>query len=217
MSCGPRWLDDLPLSYRGRDVDTLTLGSMTKRQFAPEVFVKLPEAKHDSCPARVYRTTHLAETMQQFGFPPDALIQDQGVVEFVIEARFWIVHGEVCAESLYRIDDSIWGAETFAQTAGRGHSQEALAMLRRTACAVAAEVSAPPGYVLDIGLTADKNLVIEANPAWSSGPYDAEPAAVYETIVAAHDFAGEHPQWAWTPNPVFDSVEALKVIRPFER
>jgi hypothetical protein len=35
---------------------------------------------------------------------------------------------------------------------------------------------------------------------------------VYETIVAAHDFAGEHPEWAWQPNPIFERVEPLKTV-----
>jgi hypothetical protein len=213
LSCGPRWLDNLSRRYLGRDVVTLRLASMADREFEPEVFVKLAEAKHDSCRPKVYRTTRLAETMRQFGFPPDALIQVQGVVELVIEARFWVVRGDVVAESLYRIDDSIWGAADFAESTSSGRSVEALVQMRQLASEVAGEVAGPPGYVLDIGLSADnETLVIEANPAWSSGPYDGEPATVYETIVAAHDFAGEHPEWAWQPNPIFERVEPLKTV-----
>jgi hypothetical protein len=213
LSCGPRWLQNVPGDYLGRDVATLSLDSLADQRFEPEVFVKLAEAKHDSCPPRVYRTTRLAETMQQYGFPPHTLVQVQGVIEFVVEARFWVVRGEVVAESLYRINDSIWGASDFADRAGAQRSQESLCRMRELAHVIAAEVPGPPGYVVDIGMTSDgATLVIETNPSWSSGPYDGDPAAVYETIVAAHDFEGAHPHWAWQPNPIFERVEALKLL-----
>lgn len=69
--------------------------------------------------------------------------------------------------------------------------------------------------MLDIGITCDgRPLVIEANPAWSSGPYDADPAGVLEAITASHDFEGRFPQWAWTMNPVFQHAGALRIATP---
>lgn len=80
------------------------------------------------------------------------------------------------------------------------------------AAQVAAQVPAPPGFVLDVGITNDgRPLVNKAHPAWSSGPYDANPAGVLEAITAAHDFERRSPEWAWTMNPVFHRAGPLRI------
>lgn len=212
MSCGPTWLDAVPYELRGRPVITMELQRLTDDEPVPS-FVKLPEAKVEACPARVYNTPLLKTTWEQYSFPADTLVQVQGVVEFVIEARFFIAHGEIVGESFYRINDLVWGEEDFAALAEAGTVLHWRRGLWDLAGRVIAEVPAPPGFVLDVGLCADgRPLIIEANAAWSSGPYDCDPAGVVKAIEAAHDFNGEYPQWAWQPNPVFDKVGPLRIV-----
>lgn len=203
MSCGPTWLDALPYKYRGRPVITMPLPRLTNDEPNPS-FVKLPEAKLDSCPAKLYYTSRLADTWQQF----------QQMI-FMTEARLFIAHGEVVASSLYLHHDWIWGADGWPDPP----LLEPLVRMKmmkitRFAELVLAdpEVKCPPGFVLDIGITSEGNpKVIEANAAWSSSPYDCDPAGVVKAIEASHDFAGEYPQWAWQPNPVFDKVGPLRI------
>lgn len=215
LSCGPYWLENIPMDYRWRGVKTMTVAESIR--LAPlggerEVFVKLPEAKLDSFPATTHlRNKHWATTIGQYHLPPETLIQIQDPVTFTVEGRFWIAHGRVVAKSLYRVFDKVWGEEGFAEPwgdyAGTARDLHALAQ------EVAAEVEGPPGYVLDVGIT-DKgqDLVVEANAAWSSGPYSGDPAGILEAIEAAHDFDCEYPQWRWQPNPVLYKARPLKVV-----
>jgi hypothetical protein len=213
LACGARWLTTVPSEWRVSGVQVCALAEVPRVVAGADQprFLKLAEAKVDSFRARVFRPpfTYLADTLSQFRFPDDTLIQISDVVEFVVEARFFIAHELVTARSLYRVGDDIWGATQFAR-----HDECAeLPAMETLAAQLAAQVPAPPGYVLDIGITDDRRpLVIEANPAWSSGPYDADPAGVLEAITAAHDFERRYPEWAWTMNPVFHQAGALQVI-----
>jgi hypothetical protein len=217
MSCGPYWLERLPMIYRGRGVKTMTVAESIRR--APvegewSAFVKLPEAKLDSFPATTHlRNRHWETTIGQYHLPNHALIQLQDPVNFQIEARFWVLRGKVVAESPYRIGSLIWGWDSFEHARDRLLKTKTYAVLRDFAMEVADEVVGPPGYVLDVGKT-DRGqlLVVEANAAWSSGPYDGDPRGVFKAIEASHDFRGEHPEWAWRHNPVLDKARPLKIV-----
>lgn len=217
MSCGPHWLDRLPLKYRGRKVNTTTLGAAMSLDPSlsdyTQLFIKLPEAKLDDFPARVHEyNRHWATTLAQYQLPPATLVQIQEFVEFHAEARFFIVHNRIVADSFYRIGDLIWGDPGFDQLADMVVAFHWLRVMADLAAEVAATIPAPPGYVLDIGVTTDGDpLVVEANAAWSSGPYDCNPAGVVEAITAAHDFEGIHPEWAWRPNPALYKAGPLKL------
>lgn len=215
MSCGPYWMDQLPMQYRGREVVTSTVEqSVAISRYCGsgfERFVKLPEVKLDNFPARVHVINqHWGDTLGQYRLPPDALIQVQMPVDFVVEARFWIAHGEITAASPYRFGDTVWGEPGFSNAPeylpGDGTD------MRRLALEVIENVETPPGFVLDVGITTDnKVMVVEANAAWSSGPYDGLPAGIMKSIEAAHDFEGAYPQWAWTPQPALHRAGPLKV------
>lgn len=222
LSCGPRWLDDLPMEYKGREVSTGWLGDwgpfferetlMCERY--PEVFVKLPEAKVDSFPARIHGTKYMRSNLAQYNLPDSTLVQIQGVMDFVTEARFFIAHGKITASSIYRHREWIWGADDapiLPLIRNKMRKMERFAKLVLNDPAV----TCPPGFVLDIGITdAGNPKVIEANAAWSSGPYDADPRGVLEAIKASHDFGGEHSEWLWRnhTNPVWAHVGALKIV-----
>ncbi|WP_349318975.1 ATP-grasp domain-containing protein [Mycolicibacterium canariasense] len=219
MSCGPYWLDQLPEKYRGREVQTWWAGDIPGFwehnpelvEKHPELFFKLPEAKLDSFPATLHGTKHIRSNLAQYHLPVDALVQMQDPVVFVSEWRFWIAHGQVTTGSWYRVDDSIWGSDEWAYADNRDSTYR---RAESVAAEVAAEVPAPPGYVIDIGLTVDGRwLVVEANAAWSSGPYDGDPEGIFKSITAAHDFDGQHPKWAWRPNAVLHKAGPLKVRR----
>lgn len=212
LSCGPRWLDRLPYEFTKRAVVTAELQSIRHWAFKPEVFLKLPEAKLDDCPAKVYRTTHMADTLRQFNhYPPETLVQVQDPVEFTIEARFWVAHGEIVAESPYRIGSMIWGYEKFDYVADQLMAKSVYRRMRDFAREVVVWGDGPPGYVLDIGWTRQEGpLVVEANAAWSSGPYNADPEGIFKAIEASHDFEGKYSLWAWRHNPVYDNVQPLK-------
>lgn len=221
MSCGPRWLGYLPTEWRGRVVTTRTVKQWMGDSYElggpvnSNAFVKLPEAKLDNFPARIHLfNRHFPATLAQYNLPEDTLVQVQGVVDFVMEARFWIAHGEITTGSYYRAHNTVWGDEEWDDVVALMRPVLNSSMCAR-ASAIAKEMAGPPGYVLDCGVT-NKGavLVVEANAAWSSGPYDGDPAGIYEAIKASHDFDGKYPQWAWSPNPVLYGVQPLKVMTP---
>lgn len=207
-SCGPDWLVNLPKRHRGRKVQNKLLDDIFPGITAP-TFVKLPEVKHDGVPAQVYGEYHLRETLKQYNLPADTVWQLQAPVKFTIEARFWVAHGKITAESPYRIGNMIWGYGGFSNASQRLMDTRAYQAMRTLAEEVAPRRAAP-GYTLDIGMTKDGPLVVEANAAWSSGPYDGNPEGIFKAIVASHDFEGKYPEWAWRHSPVFDKARPLK-------
>lgn len=215
LSCGPHWLSGLPSAFVGRRVATGPLWRLGLHNnidgLGDRVFVKLPEVKLPAVPAATYYGRYLSATLAQFHLPPDTLIQVQEPVEFVAEMRCWVVRSRVRTFSWYRIDDQIWGSDDWSPPP---HNAPTTLRILHFAQEVARSAAAPPGYVLDVGLTIDGRwLVVEANPAWSAGPYDGDPAGILEAITAAHDFDGRYPEWSWEPSPALQRAGSLAVIR----
>ena len=178
---------------------TAPLREWQTRRLAGSVFVKLPEAKREDFPAQVVDAEHLGEHLAQAPLALETLIQVQGVRGFHTEARFWVAHGSITAESLYRVGDRWWGDNDFAADTETVAAQRCLRELRDLARRVVADVDCPSGFTIDVGRTVDgDDLVVEANAAWSSGLYDGDPEGIFAAIEAAHDFDGAHPQWAWS-------------------
>ncbi|ACH62221.1 hypothetical protein MYRNA_254 [Mycobacterium phage Myrna] len=227
-SCGPRWLDHLPRYYTGRTVSTMTVRESIEwfeklfggTSESIDFFVKLPEAKLDNFPARKHTINrHWATTIGQYHLPDDALIQLQGLMDFTTEWRFWIAEGRIKAHSLYRAHklgmEMVWGSEGFPG----GLDGDLAFNDELNMCADLVEqmlddpdVTYPQGFVLDVGTIGDGAgaFVVEANAAWSSGPYDAEVRGVYETIVASHDWANES-LFHWYPHATLHKAGALRV------
>ncbi|WP_157931635.1 ATP-grasp domain-containing protein [Mycobacteroides abscessus] len=213
LSCGPRWLDSLPGHYLGRDVRTVPLRELPNDVTYP-LFLKLPEAKVDSCPARVFDTPRMADAWRQFGFDEWTLVQRQDVMDFVTEARFFIAEGALTASSLYRHRDWAWGADEKPSSLS-----EQMAMMTKMVAALLDDprVSFPSGFVIDAGITSGGEVyVVEANAAWSSNPYGADPAGVVAAIKASHDFGDAHRKWRlrYVGNPLWDVARPLKVVAP---
>lgn len=214
LSCGIDWLPNLPMEYRGRKVQNKLLRDIYPGVTA-ETFAKLPEVKHDGVPAKLYGPKcYLRETLEQFRLPQDAVWQLSEPMAFVTEARFWIAHREIVASSPYRHRDWIWGSDlpSFAPV----WKARMTKMTRFMQIMLDDEnVKLPPGCVIDIGiLEGGTPKVVEANAAWSSGPYDGDPAGIFEAIKASHDFEGKYPEWAWRHSPVFDKVRPLTIAKP---
>lgn len=211
LSCGVDWLPNLSEEYLGRRVWNSLLRDIPSGVTA-ETFVKLPEVKHDGVPAKLYGPNcYLRETLEQYHLPADTIWQLQEPMEFYAEARYWIVNGEIAASSLYRVGDTVWGSPGWDSEIYLDcmYSAEEMDIMARR---VARTVDAPPGYVLDIGMTEQGPCVVEANAAWSSGPYDGDPAGIFEAIKASHDFEAAYPRWAWRHSPVFDRARPLKIM-----
>lgn len=199
LSCGQRWLaDSARLEWTKRDVAVVPVRDV------PDVFrgngeplhVKFPERKSDRFDARERTLTSTVNDLFHVkGVNESTLVQLSGMVDFRFEARFFIAHNAVTAESAYMVDDVAWDAPDFPSVQGDYTDMPAARILAEE---IAAQADAPPGYSVDIGVTSEgEALLIEANAAWSSSPYNADLSGVFSSLVASHDFHGEHPRWAF--------------------
>lgn len=207
--CGPRWMENLGRHHSQRLIVVRRVDEvfdlLPSDREDKNWHVKLTEAKLDSFPAAVFPRRYLATSLAQFHTPPETLLQLSEVVDFTRECRFWIAHGKITAHSWYLIDGWLWDAEDFP--ADTPVPEEMFA----AAEAVLADTQCPPGFTLDMGYTSDgRILVVEANAAWSSSPYNGDPGGIVESIVASHDFTGAYRRWRWRPNPVYGVVQPIK-------
>lgn len=215
------WLDHLPIHLKQRYCLTIPLSALRSVWFGSlrgqRIFVKLPLAKIDACPARVYsHDCDLPSTFSQFGFPDNTLITLQRELKFVAEARFFMAYGQATAFSLYRIKEFVWGSEKFESVVP--YYTHLLPMMRETAeeAARSCNFEGANGYVIDVGLCEESSrpVVIEANASWSSSPYSSYKEGVLTSILAAHDFEGIQRRnwWTYQANPVFSRDRPLKVV-----
>lgn len=213
--CGHRWMEALPWKYKQRVIAVTRVEDITDNLDADpdeRVHVKLPEAKLDSFPATVFHRKHLATTLRQLHVPGGTLMQLSEVVNFTRECRFWIAHDQVTAHSWYCVDGLASDHEDF--TPGTANDVDRMQEVVQ-ALLEDPDVDRPPGFTLDLGFTdTGAILVVEANAAWSSSPYDGDPAGIVKSIVASHDFSGEFTYWRWRPNPVYGLVQPLRWAKP---
>lgn len=104
----------------------------------------------------------------------------------------------------FMLDGLCVGVSIYAGDPSQGRSVDALArdyseMILRKAGKY------PRAFVLDVAITRSNGwVVIEANPAWSSNPYDCGGPNIVDTILAAngsHALDGEVDEFAWKPDP----------------
>ncbi|WP_246157445.1 ATP-grasp domain-containing protein [Catellatospora sichuanensis] len=173
------WLARLPRAWTRREVVFTTLAQA--RSLDRPAFVKPPDDK--SFPARVYPSGA--------GLPgPDVLEDDTAVlvsevVSFEVEFRLFLAAGRVRAVSRYAVDGEL----------------DLAGPVEDTRCADAAAFAAgllgtgmpelPSAVVIDVGLLADGGTgrpewaVIEANAAWASGHYAADPDGALDVVLLA--------------------------------
>ncbi|WP_306956247.1 ATP-grasp domain-containing protein [Streptomyces sp. B4I13] len=172
------WLATLPYEYTGRHIAMATLGEA--RGLSRPAFVKPPSDK--SFPAAVYAGGDRLPPMPELS--PDVPVQISDVVTWAAEFRLYLLDGEVRTGSQYatygRLD-----AERLD-----GHRREG-AVLEFAHDLLATCASGLPGaVVVDVGLlatpehgAADRWAVVEANMAWFSNCYAADPDRVLDVVL----------------------------------
>lgn len=199
LSCGAKWMETVPNEYTQRRTVVVRAGEVS-RVYAEwgvdKLHVKFPEIKSDGLPAQS-RAAQEAwhDLFENIDTDPDTLVQLSEMMEFRFEARFFVAHGEVTAWSTYAVNGEFWDSMDYEEAVCSLCPQD-MSEARELAGHVAQDVPAPPGYCIDVGVATDgRPALIEANAAWSSSPYDADPVGVLEAIKASHDFTGEHAEW----------------------
>ncbi|MFD7340209.1 ATP-grasp domain-containing protein [Streptomyces violascens] len=172
------WLTVLPYEFTRRHIITRTLGE-ARRLYQP-AFIKPPSDK--SFPAAVYAEGRCLPSGP--GLRPDLPVLISDVVSWAMEFRLFLLDGEVHVGSQY----SSFGGLDAAPLHGHCHHDAVLDFADNllTTCGD----TLPSAVVVDIGLLAKSEhddagqwAVVEANMAWFSNCYAADPDRVLDVVL----------------------------------
>lgn len=163
------WLATLPTEFTRREVRAMPLGEAYPLR--RPVFVKSPNDK--GITARVYADG--SRLPGPDAVDPATLVLVSDVVAFSSEFRLFLLDGRVHTASRYAEQ----GRLSLGPVSGEA---SAFAADLLAACGH----TLPSAIVVDVGATGDGEwAVIEANAAWASGRYTADPDAALDVVLRA--------------------------------
>ncbi|MGK5729050.1 ATP-grasp domain-containing protein [Streptomyces sp. URMC 124] len=177
------WLAELPRAFSGRAIRTATLAEA--RALAVPAFVKPPTAK--SFPAAVYGDGSRLPAGP--GLSSCTPVQISEVVAWHCEVRLFLLDGEVRTGSQYAVFGRLDAVPLDE------HPQRAAILDFAARLTDAAGHTLPSAVVVDVGLMSaggdgPRWAVVEANMAWFSSCYAADPDAALDVVLRAAGPAG---------------------------
>ncbi|MEV5505310.1 ATP-grasp domain-containing protein [Streptomyces orinoci] len=168
LEAPPDWLTGLPWEYTRREIRAMPIAEAYRLR--RPAFVKSPNDK--GIPARVYTDGSRLPGPDAVDPRTPVLVGD--VAEFTAEYRLHVLDGRVHTGARYAQHGRLApgpladGALAFGAglLAGYGHTL-------------------PSAIVVDIGLTGGHWAVVEANAAWASGIYTADPGRALDVVLRA--------------------------------
>ncbi len=173
------WLTKLPYEYTRRDIVLTTLGEA--RWSRTPMFVKPPREK--GLPAAVYADGSRLPGNEHH--TADTVVLVSEIVTFLVEYRLFVLDGTVHTASRYATHGRLDPAPLDACPHRAAVLDFAADLLG--ACAD----SLPSAVVVDVGLAGDADrgtehwAVVEANMAWFSTSYAADPDRVLDVVLCA--------------------------------
>lgn len=193
------WLDGLPYAFTGRRVSRVPLSEA--RRLPGPLFAKPPTDK--SFPAAVYGSGA--------DLPPaatgDPLVQVSSVVTWAEEFRLFLLDGEIRTGSRY----AVHGLLDAAPLAGDPQESAVRAFVRRLTASCGDTL--PGAVVVDVGRISPPArsagavswAVVEANMAWFSNVYAADPGGALDVVLRSAGPVGlvsERDLEFWRAGPV---------------
>ncbi|MER7847960.1 ATP-grasp domain-containing protein [Kitasatospora sp. NPDC096077] len=175
------WLARLPRALTGRRVSAATLAEA--RTLRGPAFVKPPADKLFA--ARVYPDGGALPGPELLDDDTPVLVSE--VVRFRTEYRLFVLDGTVRTGSRYAVDGDLAVAPLGPD------GPEVLAFAREVLAAAAGRAPLPSAVVVDVGRTDHGWAVVEANAAWASGGYAAEPDHVLDVVLRSSGPAAQLP------------------------
>lgn len=187
---GPHWLGTVDEALLGRKIHITPLEDLPTGVLG---HIKPAQVKVNDLPAGIYFSEHYRDIANDLGVDPSSLTQwTDTLLELNHEHRFYALDGQVVTGSPYLVDGQVYvpGFDSAMSKDAEAFARDALAHLGD---------NAPPAFTLDVGFDQVSRswVIVEANPAWSSGMYGANMAAVVATIDRACAFDA---RWAWKPD-----------------
>lgn len=204
---GQDWLSTVDPSLTGRHIVTQPLSDMP---YDTQLFAKPAEAKIDAITAGLYTRTQIDAIYEREKIPAHTLLQwTDTIMQMNHEHRFFVAHHEVLTGSPYLIDGQVYNGILESP-----RFEEALAFAELAVKEVGD--NQPSAYTLDVGFDekSEQWIIIEANPAWSSGIYGNNPAIVLDVLDIACN--GTDTRWQWKPADYLlalaDTVPQMQVL-----
>ena len=197
---GPRWLAELPSAWTQRRIWAGQLRNLDRCPFRSG-FAKAAEAKVPQLPGTWYDDLDVfARHASSCGMEAGSWVQvADRRLELELEVRCFVGGQQVTAAAPY-----LWERTTDLSPVVRAQLNGPVADAVGFAGSLLGEVDGPPGFVVDVARTTDGTwMVVEANPAWCSGFYDADVDGVMASLTAA--FSGSKC-WAWQPDAVLQAA-----------
>ncbi|MGC5322394.1 ATP-grasp domain-containing protein [Micromonospora arida] len=173
------WLVQLPYEYTRRDITLTTLAEA--RWLRTPTFVKPPRDK--TLTAGVYADGSRLPRAERYH--PDTPVLVSEIVTFLVEYRLFVLDATVHAASRYATNGRLDPAPLDAGPHRAAVLDFAASLLG--ACAA----SLPSAVVVDVGLASNADrgdehwAVVEANMAWFSASYAANPDRVLDVVLRA--------------------------------
>lgn len=203
---GPRWLSTVPQELTKRDILTSTVRNFLDAPPAGSFWVKPAEAKIDGFEAGWRDAGETQKVISAVGLPMESFLQWTPTrLDINWEHRFYVLNGEVLTGSPYLVD-----GVTYYDGASWDKYDEALEYVQNAVKIL--EGNQPPAYTLDVGLDAQLGwLVIEGNPAWSSGIYGCDPQKVVR-VLANSCYNFHISQYRWEPDHYLKRIAERKPL-----
>lgn len=201
---GQAWLSTVDPELTGRHIVT---GSLSEIPEGATLFAKPAEAKIDAMIAGKYTAAEVRLICEKEAVPENTQFQwTDSLLSINHEHRFYVRNGEIRTGSPYLIDGIVYHDEILSP-----FYDEALKAAKETAKALGD--NQPVAYTLDMGRDekTGKWIIIEANPAWSSGIYGCDPVEVINVLDVACNT--DDDRWRWKPADylVQKALEAPKI------
>jgi hypothetical protein len=187
---GQEWLSSIDESLLGRRIVTGSLSAMPE---GVTLWAKPAEAKIDAMIAGRYTKDEVEKIFASENLPSHTNFQwTEDILRINHEHRFYVCDETIVTGSPYLIDGVVYhqDIESPRYDEAKKYAGYALKELGE---------NRPPAFTLDVGLNeiTDQWLIVEANPAWSSGIYGSDPAKVIDVLDVACN--GHDKRWKWIP------------------
>lgn len=203
---GPKWLSGVPKDFTQRDIFTSTVQEFAEAPPAGSFWIKPAEAKIDGFEAAWRDAESTLNIISSLNVPDQSYVQwTPSRLDINWEHRFYVLDGQVLTGSPYLVDDVTYydGASWDKYGEAYNYAQHVVTGLGK---------NQPPAYTLDVGLDAKRGwLVVEGNPAWSSGIYGSDPQKVVRTLVKSC-YTQYISQYKWVPDYYLSKIAERKPL-----
>jgi hypothetical protein len=207
----PDLLDTLPFSFTGRKVETLTADDALSTLIEwPDLWWKLATAKHEGFIAQERTHDEMVDAVYAADLPDETLLQHSTALpEIISEYRYFItsfngIHTIAAHSGYLRNGVTVYDGAVFVEEEEAQATNVIHKLLDEDS-----GIKLPPSFVVDIAVTVEGAFVLEFNPSWCSGWYNADVTGVMETIQRGFQASkAEMRAWKYVPDPALTKIYA---------